>query len=292
MPVGVLLLAVALSGCAAIDTAQPGPLAQLEVGNHPAAGPAGLPVTVTRVIDGDTVHVTDPHGNRLKVRLLGIDSSETHDPQTPVQCWRPEASRFATATLLHQRVRLVGDPTQDARDRFGRTLAYLYLPNGDNYSVLAAARGAARSYVYDHRPVTEHLAITAAETDARAAGRGLWVPAPPDPAPGVGLRPGIRVAVGPSPTRCARVRVKSTPRARPGHAGQASQLIQPRCRPLRSAGSVWLRSSMSPSWSVVDVIDARKGATGIASGKSPIPDPTGRRDQSGGEQRAARPRAA
>ena len=70
-------------------------------------------------------------------------------------------------------MRLVGDPTQAMRDRYGRLLAYLYLPDGSNYSVLAAAAGAARDYVYDV-PDTEHPAIAAAAEEARAARRGLW----------------------------------------------------------------------------------------------------------------------
>jgi micrococcal nuclease len=53
-------------------------------------------------------------------------------------------------------------------------LAYLYLADGSNYSVLAAHAGAARSYIYNRNPVTEQTAIAAAEADAQAAQRGLW----------------------------------------------------------------------------------------------------------------------
>jgi endonuclease YncB( thermonuclease family) len=126
------------------------------------------------VIDGDTVWVTDDRGSRVKVRVLGIDTPETKDPRKPVQCWGPEATRFATNTLLSKRVTLVTDPGQAARDRYGRLLAYVYLPGGANYSVLAARAGAARSYVFNHTPVSQHVAIEAAEAEARAAKRGLW----------------------------------------------------------------------------------------------------------------------
>jgi micrococcal nuclease len=148
------------------------PAATLSVAS--ASAPAGVVGTVIYIADGDTVHVTDALGSKTKVRVLGIDTPETRNPQLPVQCWGPEATQFATATLLHQQVTVVADPTQDARDRFGRLLAYLYLPDGSNYSVLAARAGVARAYIYDNRPVTEHTAIAAAEADARAAGRGLW----------------------------------------------------------------------------------------------------------------------
>ena len=33
--------------------------------------------TVTKVSDGDTIHVTTPEGTKLKVRLYGIDAPET-----------------------------------------------------------------------------------------------------------------------------------------------------------------------------------------------------------------------
>ena len=66
---------------------------------------------MTLIADGDTVHVTDPLGVKIKVRVLGIDTPETRDPQLPVQCWGPETTQFATATLLHQQVTVVGDPT-------------------------------------------------------------------------------------------------------------------------------------------------------------------------------------
>lgn len=140
----------------------------------PAAPPkdqrdfAGEKVTVTRVVDGDTVELADGR----TIRLLGIDTPEVYGGQ---ECWGPEASQFARKTLANKTVGLVTDPTQDAVDRYGRTLAYLVLPNGDNYSVLAAAAGAARAYTYDD-PVQLASQIEAAEAQARAADRGLWGP--------------------------------------------------------------------------------------------------------------------
>jgi micrococcal nuclease len=139
-----------------------------------AAAPAGTAGTVSRVVDGDTVHVTDGRGSRIKVRVLGIDTPETVDRRKPVQCWGPEATRFATTTLLHKKVTLFTDPTQATRDRYDRLLAYVYLPDGSNYSLLAARAGAARSYVFNHKPVAQHAAITTAEAQARLAHRGLW----------------------------------------------------------------------------------------------------------------------
>jgi micrococcal nuclease len=156
--------ACALTGCTG----------SVAVPEFPGADPPpGLPVTITRVVDGDTVEATDRHGARVKVRILGIDSPETRHPGRPVECWGPEATAHAEAHLLDQAATLVADPIQDARDRYGRVLAYVVLADGRDYSVLAARDGAARAYTYD-RPVVGHAAIAAAEADARAAGRGLW----------------------------------------------------------------------------------------------------------------------
>lgn len=176
-----LMAVLLLSGCGLgpsnrvlpVDPPATGPAATVAAGPAPIDVSAGRAGTVTRVVDGDTVEVTADGGGEVTVRVLGIDTPETKDPRRPVQCWGPEASQFAADTLLDRPVRVVGDPTQASRDPYGRLLAYVYLPDGSNFSVLAAAAGAARAYVYDV-PDTAHPVIVAAQDDARAAGRGLW----------------------------------------------------------------------------------------------------------------------
>lgn len=131
---------------------------------------------VLRVVDGDTIDIRDDVRGRLRVRLLGIDTPETKKPGAGVGCWGPEATAFARSTMTDQRVALQPDPTQDRTDRYGRTLAYLVRADGFDYSIEAARAGAAKSYVYRGVPVARHLAIEAAESEARAASRGLWGP--------------------------------------------------------------------------------------------------------------------
>jgi micrococcal nuclease len=70
----------------------------------------------------------------------------------------------------------VTDPSQGLHDRYGRTLAYLQKPDGWDYSVEAARAGAAKSYVYQHKPASEYPMISAAEQEAIDAQRGLWGP--------------------------------------------------------------------------------------------------------------------
>ncbi|MCA1846014.1 MAG: thermonuclease family protein, partial [Actinobacteria bacterium] len=95
-----------------------------------AAPAAGLTLhgTVSRNVDGDTIHVR-VGGREDTVRFLGIDTPETKRPGTPVLCFGPAASE-RTARILPPgtAVRLVTDPTQATRDRYGRLLAYVYKP--------------------------------------------------------------------------------------------------------------------------------------------------------------------
>jgi micrococcal nuclease len=86
----------------------------------------------------------------LDVRVLGIDTPEVYGDE---ECWGSEASAFAERVLAGKHVQLRSDPTQDQIDRYGRALRYVILDDGQNYSILAAEAGAARSYVYLGNPV-------------------------------------------------------------------------------------------------------------------------------------------
>jgi len=151
----------------------------LLVAAAPAAGePAAFTATVDRVVDGDTVRVV-ARGFETTVRLVGIDTPETHRPDTPVQCWGPEATRRAEHLLPRgARVRVVADPTQDRRDRYGRFLGYvtrLGMRVTVNHAMVAS--GDAKVYVYDRdHPFARVRSFRTAQRRARTARRGLWGP--------------------------------------------------------------------------------------------------------------------
>ena len=63
------------------------------------------PFPVTRVVDGDTLWVKRD-GQNIKLRLIGIDTPETHDPRKPVQCFGEQASAQAATMLDGQLVLL------------------------------------------------------------------------------------------------------------------------------------------------------------------------------------------
>ena len=80
-------------------------------------------VLVTRVVDGDTIEV-NYRGSIVDIRLIGVDTPETVHPTEPVECFGPAASRFTTASLTEETVRLEFDV--ERRDYYGRLLAYVW----------------------------------------------------------------------------------------------------------------------------------------------------------------------
>jgi micrococcal nuclease len=133
------------------------------------AQPGLTPVAET--IDGDTIRVDLPTG-RATVRLLGIDTPETHDPRRPVQCFGEAAAGYTRQLLTKQSVRLEPDPTNSDKDKYGRLLRYVYLPDGTLVNAKLIADGYA--FAYTVFPLTKLDEFRALEVEAREANRGLW----------------------------------------------------------------------------------------------------------------------
>src|SRR4051812_42876384 len=65
---------------------------------HTGRGEASQSAFVVKAVDGDTIDVRI--GDRTDtVRLLGIDTPETHHPTKPVQCFGPEAAAYTKRRL-------------------------------------------------------------------------------------------------------------------------------------------------------------------------------------------------
>ena len=129
------------------------------------AGDFTTKASVTRVIDGDTIVVRLDNGRSEHVRVIGIDTPEVGD------CWAAQATAETRRLADGKRVTLVGDGTQDTRDRYGRLLAYVWLPGGKDLGFQLVAGGYAKKYVYD-RPFKRLAPYENAEALAR--GKGLW----------------------------------------------------------------------------------------------------------------------
>ncbi|HVW18379.1 MAG TPA: thermonuclease family protein [Solirubrobacteraceae bacterium] len=147
----------------------------VERGRDPAPAPQAGAVrttTVLRVVDGDTIVVRAAGGGSERVRYIGIDTPESVEPGTPVQCWAKRAGELNDELIGGRRVRLVIGA--EPRDRYGRTLAYVYRePDGLFVNAELLRRGAARTLTIapNDRYAGRFAALAA---DARRAGRGLW----------------------------------------------------------------------------------------------------------------------
>ena len=130
------------------------------------------PARVVAVSDGDTITVEPTDGgNRIKVRLHGIDAPEKDQPGGE------PARAFVVQAALYKAVEV--EPTLQGKDRYGRTVAVVVLPGGE--SLQAALLRAGHAWVWPRycRGCGEWEVL---QEEARAAGRGLWInlnPVPP-----------------------------------------------------------------------------------------------------------------
>lgn len=144
-----------------------------------AAGGHGAAVTVTGVADGDTLYVSPEVDGRDTVRLIGVDSPETHasggEPGEGAEPMGPEALAFTGAAVEGERVSF--EPGAEEVDRYGRLLAYATPETGPfrgrMLEVELLERGLAQAYPYP--PNTQYRdRFARAQEEARSAGRGVW----------------------------------------------------------------------------------------------------------------------
>ncbi|HEX7292588.1 MAG TPA: thermonuclease family protein, partial [Conexibacter sp.] len=88
-----------------------------------AGGSAGA--SLERVIDGDTI-VARVGGREERVRYIGVDTPETVKPNTPVQCFGPQAHDLNARLLGGAGAALTLRFDRELRDRYGRLLAYVF----------------------------------------------------------------------------------------------------------------------------------------------------------------------
>ncbi len=99
-------------------------------------------VSVKHVIDGDTF--TTRRGE--KVRLLGINTPETRHDTSPAQPLGNEAKTLLKRLIDGQQVRLGFD--KEKKDKYGRTLAHVYLRDGLWVNADMVRQGLAHVYTF------------------------------------------------------------------------------------------------------------------------------------------------
>lgn len=141
------------------------PIATLAEKNQP-----GL-YSVVEFTDGDTITV-NMDGTKEKVRFIGVDTPETHDPRKAVQCFGLAAATFTKTIIGTNKVRLEADPQHTNRDRYSRLLRYVYLPDGRlvNAEIIKQGYGFAyTSFPFEKLEEFKHYQI-----EAQAKKLGLW----------------------------------------------------------------------------------------------------------------------
>lgn len=126
---------------------------------------------VTHDVDGDTIDVQQGSAKEV-VRFIGVDTPETHDPRKPVQCFGLMAAAHTKALLEGKDVRLAPDPQDQNRDKYGRLLRYVYLPDGTLVNAELIKDGYGFAYVVF--PFEKLDQFRQLESDARQNNRGLW----------------------------------------------------------------------------------------------------------------------
>jgi micrococcal nuclease len=142
-------------------------------------------VTVTRIVDGDTLEIEYANGTSDTIRLIGVDTPEVHVENAPEEfegvpdtdagaaCLRnagENATSFAKARLADRTVTITTDPNTDRRGYYGRLLAYVTVREHlFNRRLIVTGHGR----VYDS-DFTRHEWFLAAERTARDQRRGLW----------------------------------------------------------------------------------------------------------------------
>ena len=133
---------------------------------HPPAPAAATEGTVVRVRDGDSIVVLRG-GAGVEVRLDSVDAPEL------AQAFGKRAKSFTSGLAFGKKVRVEGK----GKDRYGRELAEVRLPDGRSLNRELVAAG----YAWWYRTYSKDRTLEELEQIARTTRRGLW--ADPKPVP-------------------------------------------------------------------------------------------------------------
>jgi len=124
-------------------------------------------VSVAYIFDGDTFRTRS--GERI--RLLGINTPEVAHNDQREQPYAKDAKRRLTQLILGKSVRLRLD--REKKDKYGRTLAQIYLRDGRWVNNILVREGLAHVYTFAPN-VYWADALLRTEKAARRDMRGLW----------------------------------------------------------------------------------------------------------------------
>ncbi len=124
-------------------------------------------VTVQRVLDGDTFKTTQGE----KIRLLGINTPEIRHDTSPAQPFGNTARKALVSLIDGKQVRLSFD--KEKKDKYGRTLAHVYLRDGLWVNAELVRLGMAHVYTFAPN-IKKAEALTSIESSAIQNKIGIW----------------------------------------------------------------------------------------------------------------------
>ncbi len=175
-------------------------------------------VTVTEIVDGDTIKIFTQTGTTDTVRLLGVDTPETtggndsneYDDRVSscLDSFGLTAKEYTTQELEGKEIVLQYDDKAGERGYYDRLLAYVII-DGIDFNATLIAKGYAR--VYDESNFIRETEYTSLEVEAKNKQAGLWscpltdspTPTPTDsPTPTPTDSPTPTPTDSPTPTPC------------------------------------------------------------------------------------------
>lgn len=181
----MIVLGVVLAGCSSLDPDSTRTAGTTSPSEGEGATGERWTVTITEIVDGDTVKFRYRNGTSDTGRLLGVDTPEVHTSNDPAEfegvptndagasClrdWGHKASEFARADLVGEKVIVTLDANEGPRGYYDRLLVYIR-DDGKLFNYQLVTQGYAR--VYDSE-FTKRDRFYAAESDAQQNGVGLW----------------------------------------------------------------------------------------------------------------------
>ncbi|MBK5414943.1 thermonuclease family protein [Pseudomonas sp. TH31] len=136
--------------------------------------PSGLTsVAVQRVVDGDTLRLSDGRS----VRMIGLNTPELGRQGRTDEPFAVAARKRLEALVAASKGQVGLLPGKEATDRYGRTLAHVYGADGANLEAQMLAEGLGFQVAVAPN-VDLAMCQQAAERAARQAGLGLWRQSP------------------------------------------------------------------------------------------------------------------
>ena len=123
-------------------------------------------VKVVRIIDGDTIEIE----SKIKVRYIGVNTPELHDPKKPIECFGQAAADENKKLVEGKEIFIQKDISEV--DKYKRLLRYVWV-GGTFVNDYLVRQGFAQVSTFPP-DVKYQQQFLEAQTEAKENNRGLW----------------------------------------------------------------------------------------------------------------------